>query len=580
MNSLFILFLYKILFFWYVELKLIDKSIILANEIFDHRQATCVAWWNSEPDDVNRFLSKFSASVVTCNVTDIAKQTDFHNFVKYKQTVLFVKNPEEFKYFLNSVIKDVVNPISIILVLTAVEKSNSVLLNLTRLAWKNDISNIIIISANGNNDNVTFTTYLPHSDGKCDNFNPVTLNTNENKHFGRKFKNFQRCPIRITDTQFAPYMVFKTNANNEAYVSGIDGDVLSLVIERLNATIEIVASPPDNDRAITNSRKANAFRNLIDGKAEIMSPKFTLNYKRYILAQVSYVYGSYEIVWCLPESREIYAWAKVFLPFLTNITLLLAFAFITIIITIMIINKFITKETQIKKVFFDILGIFFGQPASFITKCRLKNSIYVLWIWFCLIIRVIYHSDLVERFERTIYEPRLTTVNEALDTVEGYGGFLELKEFYRNTSFETNFQAVTLSDYPKYLEQIANGKRFLLATNELFLRYFNYSVHILEERVTSIPVCFLMRPRWPAASELDKLIERVTEAGFVNKIIRQYVEKRSCEAITTEKDIVKPIELSVLGACFYGLLIMYFICTIILVLEILHDKVQCKCKIR
>ncbi|XP_013142937.1 PREDICTED: uncharacterized protein LOC106106824 [Papilio polytes] len=218
--------------------------------------------------------------------------------------------------------------------------------------------------------------------------------------------------------------------------------------------------------------------------------------------------------------------------------------------------------------------MFLGQPIEFVTENWLANSIFVLWIWFCLVIRVAYQSDLVERFELTILEPRVSTASEALQMVDGHGGFASVKDYFQNTPMEINYQDIKLNETSNYINKIANGTRFLLVTNEILIKYFNPEVRILDERVTSIPACFYMRPRWPAIHEFNKLIERITETGFVNKILSDYIHNSTSRRRLSQTKSPKPLELSILIACFNGLMISYIICAMILVGELYCYKIQ------
>ncbi|CAH2037232.1 unnamed protein product, partial [Iphiclides podalirius] len=267
-----------------------------------------------------------------------------------------------------------------------------------------------------------------------------------------------------------------------------------------------------------NGTAVGCFADLVDGLTDTMALAIILNYDRHSVAQLTYVYSTLDAVWCAPNRREISAWAKVLLPFYTTITPFLVLSFALFIMSSLLVQRFGIVETKKKPTFISVtyqtLGLFLGQSTKFMTKYWLSNSVYALWIWFCLIVRVVYQSDLVKGFQRTILESPLSTIEEALTTVDGYGGEQGFLEFYRNTSIEKDYQALSLSELPVYIEQIAKGRRFLLAVDALLVKYLNQTVQFLDERITRIPVCFFTRPRWPAADEFNEVIVRIAEAGF------------------------------------------------------------------
>ncbi|XP_013168971.1 PREDICTED: uncharacterized protein LOC106118768 [Papilio xuthus] len=547
--------------------KLIEKATETINKIFDYKEITCVVWWRTDPENVIGLLENYKGSVVTFALVEPTTY-DFHRLVKYKQTVLFASDPDEFKYFIHAVVNNVVNPISVILIFTEIV-TNNILTELMKLAWQNDIGNFIVISVCGNN-NVTLTTYIPYRDKECGNYSPIILP--ENKYFIRKFNNFQKCPIRVTAVNAVIYFVLKAD-NGTVHVSGIDGNVLNLVLERVNATMKFIGGNNNRDiEVVLNGSAAGLFGDIINGSADILGPSLLLTKKRYTQAQPLYVYQTLNLVWCLPRRREIYMRIKVLLPFLTSITIFFIFAWISLFILIMLIHKFSSVNPNLKYVTFRILSMSLGQPIKFVTENWLANSIFVLWIWFCLVIRVAYQSDLVERFELTVLEPRVSTAREALELVDGHGGFASVKDYFNNTPMEMNYKTIRLNETSKYINMIANGKRFLLVTNEILIKYFNPEVQILDERVTSVPTSFYVRPRWPAVYELNKLIERIAETGFVSKILSDYIHDNRVKRNFSQTKTPKPLDMSILLACFNGLLVMYIVCVIIFAIEIYYYK--------
>ncbi|XP_045535737.1 uncharacterized protein LOC106717472 [Papilio machaon] len=553
------------------ELKLLKKATETINDIFDYRQITCIVWWRADTESIKVLIENFHGSVVTFAMRESTK-SDFHKLVKYKQTVLFASDPDEFKYFLHTVVKNVVNPISVILIYTELVTNNDVLSDLMKLAWHTDIGDFIVISVCGNNDNVTLTTYIPYRDDECGNYSPIVLP--DNMYFIRKFNNFKQCPFRVTAVNAILYFALKTH-NGKVHVSGIDGNVLNLVIEGVNATMKFIGGNKRDIEVVLNGSAAGPFGDIVNGSADILGPSLLLTVKRYSQAQPLYVYQTLNLVWCLPRRREMYTRIKVLLPFFTSTNLFFIFTWISLYILIRLIHKFSLVNPNLKNITFRILSISLGQPINFVTENWVANSIFVLWIWFCLIIRVAYQSDLVERFELTILEPRVSTASEAVQLVDGHGGFVSVKDYFHNTPMEINYQTVRLNETSNYINMIANGKRFLLVTNEILIKYFNPAVQILDERVTSLPTSFYVRPRWPAVHELNKLLERITETGFVNKILNDYMHNNgSVKRYWSQTKSPKPLDMSILLACFIGLIIMYVVCVIILAIEIYYYKIQ------
>lgn len=579
MKSIIYLFYFKNVFLnGCLGSELIEKALFIADKEFVHRRVTCIVWWHTEIYDVNDFLEKFRGVVATFQ-PGLAKEKElikFHKFAQYKQTVFFATKPEEFKFFLNMIKDMIVSTIRVILIITKPVNNDTVLSRFTKTAWENDVGHIIILSFNSSNK-ISLTSYIPFSDGKCSNYKPIMLTNNATNYFGRNFQNFQRCPVRFTALQFPPFFIFESENGTVTRVGGIDGEVLKLLLERLNASMDIVSSKDHGGIGnFVNGTATGSFGDLVNGIADTMALSIILNYDRHTVAQLTYVYSMLDVMWCVPNRRKISAWVKVFLPFFTTITPFLILSFVVFIASTTLVHRFETIETRPKLTFTDVVyhavGLFLGQTIEFMTNYWLTNSVFVLWIWFCLIVRVVYQGNLVDGFQRTILEPHLRTVEEALKSVDGYGGVPGFLEFYRNTSIEKNYQILTLDEMPIYIKQIAEGRRFLLAVDSILVIYLSQTVQFLDEPVTQIPVCFFTRPRWPAAEEFNKVIVNVAEAGFVAKILRDKTTLWLSRSNITNVESVRAIDFLTLSACFYSLFVMCCICTIILAIEIIYSK--------
>lgn len=558
--------------------ELIEKATYIANKEYEYRQVTYIVWGHTDSKYVDVFIKSFLGTVATFQL-EKSKGNElriFQKLIKYKQTVFFATKPEEFEFFLKMVRDKIVASIRVILIVTVPVKSDSVLTKLTKIAWKNDVGFIVILSSDSISNRTALTSYNPFGQGKCDNYKPIRLPDNQSNYFGRNFANFQRCPVRFTALQFPPFFIFETKNGSVTHIGGIDGEVLKLILERLNASMNIVSTAHDGIGVFVNGTATGAFGDLVKGIADTMALAIIQSYERHAVAQLTYVYATLDVVWCAPNRREISAWAKILLPLFTTTTPFLVLSFVVIITSVMLVQRFGVVKEQKESTFLNIvyqtLALFLGQSIDFLTKYWLKNSVFVLWIWFCLIVRVVYQSDLVDGFQRTILEPHLSTLEEAISTVEGYGGVPGFLEFYRNTSIEKNYKILPLNQTPDYIKHIANGKRYLMAVDVLFVKYLNLSLQILDERVTRIPICFFTRPRWPAAEEFNRVVVRVAEAGFVEKILRDHTTLWLSHSNVTDVGSVKPIDFSTVSACFYGLIVMCCICSVVFSLELIFHK--------
>ncbi|CAH0723277.1 unnamed protein product, partial [Brenthis ino] len=153
--------------------------------------------------------------------------------------------------------------------------------------------------------------------------------------------------------------------------------------------------------------------------------------------------------------------------------------------------------------------------------------------------------------------------------VDQVGGMSIFRDFYDNSTLHKKYVTVRLRNLRKKLNEISNGDSFLFAVDKLQVQYHRQNVQILDERVLTTPTCIHMRPRWPAASEISELIARVVETGLYRKIRRnERTEWNLMYGNLTETRKFKPIGLKTVNSCFYSLMFMYVVSTIVLLVEI------------
>ncbi|XP_023945941.1 uncharacterized protein LOC112051505 [Bicyclus anynana] len=554
--------------------KLIKKAVFIAKNAFKEDSLTSVVWGRCDNFVVTDFLNQYEETVVTVKIDkgfDI-NNTHFHKNVLYKQTVFFAEDPAEFEYFLKVINRVIVVPIQVILVIAERKLSQDLAAEFTKTAWDNDVGNIIVMGYDVN-DTIALNTYLPYENG-CGNYSPVKINANTTNYFKPKFRNFNGCPIRTSLLEFIPYVKLKKQ-NDSVNINGVDGNVLKLIIESLNSTMDIVTANTNGViSSCINGTRVGTFNDLVYNVADIMVPSVIIVSIRYAVSQISYVYYTVKIVWCMPNQREIYQWVTAVLPFINMSTPLIILAMFIIIIIFRLIKKLgkIKGESN-KGYLFQMFGIFIGQQVIINSKYRLINYLITFWIWFCLIVRISYQGELINGLRKTILEPRIKTLAEAIKVVDELGGMPTFIELYRNTSIADKYNQIKLRELPHYLDEIAAGRKYLLAVDMQQVKYYRHKVQILEERVTSMPACIHMRPRWPAAPEISHLIGRMVDSGLIVKIWRDMRNEWLLKHSRVENaNTVTALDIKTLSSCFYGLLIMYCVCCFIFCLEIVLDR--------
>ncbi|CAH2210389.1 jg22113 [Pararge aegeria aegeria] len=456
-------------------LKLIKKAVSIANNVYQKKYLTSVVWKHCDDIVVTNFLQLYEGSVVTVEINKDfdSNKIDFHKNVLYQQTVFFAVDAAEFEYFLKVINRIIVVPIKVIIVIANRELSTDFAAEFTKTAWDNDVGSIVVM---GNiNETIELITYFPYDNGGCGNYTPVHLNSGTTKYFKPKFRNFNGCPIRASLLEFIPYVKLKIENDTAVAIGGLDGNLLKLIIEVLNSTMDIMSA---NSHGVistcVNGTRVGTFNDLVYNIADIMAPSFII------------------------------------------------------------------------------------VPIS-------------------LIVRISYQGKLIDGLRNTILEPPTKTLAEAIEVVDGIGGMPTFIELYKNTSIEHKYNQIKLRELPNYMKEVGAGRRYLLAVDMVQVKYYRHKLQILEERVTSVPACIHMRPRWPAAPEISHLIGRMVDSGLIVKIWKDITnEWLLLHGLEHTTNTVKPLDIKTLSSCFYGLIIMYFVSGFVFCLEIILKRYKSK----
>lgn len=562
--------------------ELVESAVEITNKYYKHHLVTSVIWTHHDSEEMSIFLRKYEGSVVLTplfnNDTNIIHKT--LELFGYSQTIFFTSELDTFERFISLVNKYVRYPTRLVLLL---EKPISELMELsvfTRIAWKNGLVNIVILCRNNNNE-LIISTYCPYSNGKCENDLPIKLNPGQNI-FPNKFLNFNKCPIRLRALPFLPYVdADDTDTENGIItrIGGYDGITLSYIARYLNATLDVQLAVNNEGQwnntygTFVGGIATGGFSDLVYNKADILIPAGMLTLNRYTAAQASHIYHTLDIRWIGPKRREIHHGMKLMLPFMTVVTPVLCLTYIVFIIVVVLIKKCKRCKDKKKCISYQAFALLLGQTVNYETKILLLNNLFLIWIWFCFIMRIAYQGELVQFLQNELLEPPFTTIEETVTRVSGYGGSATIAEHYRRTSLERNFTVLGLLDIIQSLRHIASGTRFLIATDTFLIHHNRHSYQVLNTQVSSASACLFMRRGWSAAEIVDSIINRLVESGIVEKIRFNNSVVRNQEV--HKNDIVHPLDIMMLCACFYGLICMAVLSFTILLFEIIYYKYVC-----
>lgn len=553
-------------YYSWTKTNLVKVAVNVASKDLDPRKETIVVWRN-ESDIVNSFLRNFNGPVISVdlNKKEINKQ--------YEQYVSFVATVDEHDDFFKMMKLDLVTPVKVIVILLEDCIDIEDLQKITKNSFVMNITNLAIIHKG--DEDVKITMSFPKTEGNCENHYPVTFNASDvTDCFPSKFKNFFKCPLRVSFLDLPPYVIPKRDNGRVVSVTGTDGRLVQIIAQKLNASVTAVFAE-DFGHFTSNGRWTGTMGDLMSGRADISATSAVTNLDRFQAVQLTHSYKIMSINWCAPIRVETQAWAKVLLPLLRNSTLVFGTACLMLVATCAWIQKWQLPRSSGKLTLFHSCAIFLGQFVKFESGSWLLNSLFLLWVWVCLILRIAFQGDLVKNLEMTIIEPPFKTFAEAHKQIESYGGVDSLVVFYKDSLVAENYQQLTLAEVKEKAVSISQGERFLLAVDLWTLRHLGVRVQILGEPAITSPVSILVRPRWAAAKEFDSILLRIVESGIYDKITEDYNNQdmlKNYRKYPTHDLHFTPLDWLHLSGCFYVFLIECALCFFLFCLEIVWFK--------
>ncbi|KAG7302471.1 hypothetical protein JYU34_012379 [Plutella xylostella] len=322
---------------------------------------------------------------------------------------------------------------------------------------------------------------------------------------------------------------------------------------------------------------------LVYNRADISASSAIFTVERFKAVQVTHAYKHLDLVWCLPRVSKRRAWARVLLPLLSCTTALVCLTAAVFLSVAAAFNKIEVRKCEERAPKLSVLqtcAVFLGQPVRWARAGGVLDRLLALWLWFCLVLRIVYQGELVRSLERGAPPPRVPTLARALQLVDQYGGADSVATFYRNTTILKKFKVLRLEEVHPMLVDIGKGRRFLLAVDLWSVLQSGAAVAVVGERVARAPVGVLARARWAGAGALRAAAARAVGAGLYRRLVADYTWRHLLHVAPVADLTYSALTLHHLSGCFFILLIAAFMCFLVFLAEILwfHFKQKARKK--
>ncbi|XP_063377546.1 uncharacterized protein LOC134664730 [Cydia fagiglandana] len=456
------------------------------------------------------------------------------------------------------------------------------------------IVNVLLIKGSLGDKEPTISSYFLVLPEKCLNSDPVKLNISLNcaddscfkSVYPEKFSNMYQCPFIVSTFEQHPFMYLR----NDSAPTGKDGDLLTLVVNILNASLVIKAPIDGSDSGeFVNNNWTGSLGAVFNGLAHAAMCSAPLSPDKYANFQISFTYGSMDIVWAtgLPAVKP--AWEKLLYPLQINVRMLIFFLFIGIIF----MNTF-TKTRAWRKVIralkisppksnllFYSWVLLIGQP---VIKMPSKPSLLMMvgiWIWFCFVIRTVYQAALTSIMKHTFYDEPFDTFEDVLATKKPFGGIAIYKEYYSDDSFiYDNYIVMNLAEGRQTVDSISNGSLdFVIAMNKetVYFRLMKYMgtrhLQIIPKKIANSPTVIFFKKFSYLTAPVSRILSASLEGGFSDRRYAHYFRRGISLLRNSQHRRTEPLRLEHFMGSFFTLLGGYVISVIFFAVEVICGRI-------
>lgn len=204
------------------------------------------------------------------------------NSVKNSIIFIWVEDGKSLTRILNS--RSATSLYSARMILVFLNKDEADLLKIFKQFLSLIVYNVNILKSKG--EDFEMISMQPFEDNNCGNSNPIVTNIfNKTSHkwdskeiFPNKFKNFHKCPLKVSTLEYPP-AVMKKYEDGIPQFYGSDIEVMNGLSSAMNFTVELkyIADPYNFGEIFENGSSTGAISHAFNGDADIAMGFYFLN---------------------------------------------------------------------------------------------------------------------------------------------------------------------------------------------------------------------------------------------------------------------------------------------------------------
>jgi len=177
-----------------------------------------------------------------------------------------------------------------------------------------------------------------------------------------------------------------------------------------------------SDFILKNGTTTGAFKELVDGRAELIVGDYWLKVNRLNLVDASDPYDHDRVLFAMPLNKKLTSLEKLIRPFSEASWMLILTALGFGVFAIFVILKFTSQTTQnfvlgrgIRNPYMNILIAIFGGSQHILPKRNFSRFLLMMFLLKCLILRTIYQGFLFEILQTNQFHRGPQTIDDIIE---------------------------------------------------------------------------------------------------------------------------------------------------------------------
>ncbi|XP_053699471.1 uncharacterized protein LOC128746449 [Sabethes cyaneus] len=413
--------------------------------------------------------------------------------------------------------------------------------------WVLDIYNVNVLLSKGE-DAVQVHTYFPYSPNQCGKVKPVvwynitSMAGYDLDLYPNRLTTFHGCPLIGGTFEAKPYTIIPKQANDSStlVVGGFEGDLVNLLMERLNFTIRYEIAPNGSQWGFAREPgNSTGLMKLIQEEQVhfgFACLAFTYDRNRYLKAGLAH--HTSQVLFAVPAGRPFSAFEKLFCPFSATIWALTLIC-LTAGVVVVLVLQFTPQQTrnfvygsETSAPVLNMLQVYFGGAMPKPPRRNFSRTILFLWIGSCFILRTLYQSSLYLYLQRTMNHEPLKTMNDIHRSGLPYY-MMEIGERYFRTMPHILERVIHIQPGRDSLGRMIDGLgrglvEGVVLTTQDHVAYHNklrskqQFVHVAQKNVAAYPVGFYYPKKSSLSEVFDGQIRFISASGLGEFWVRRY----------------------------------------------------------